>query len=58
MSKFVVTENFNHHSNEVYSSSYQNDIESVYKEEMGFLKNSKIFIFKNDFDELIVEFDG
>lgn len=53
MSKFVVTENFNHHANEVYSSSYQNDIESVYQEEMGFLKNSKIFIFKNDVNELI-----
>ncbi|MEO7979059.1 hypothetical protein [Flavobacterium sp.] len=53
MSKFVVTENFNHHANEVYSSSYQNDIESVYQEEMEFLKNSKIFIFKNDLDELI-----
>ncbi|TRX31192.1 hypothetical protein FNW52_18935 [Flavobacterium sp. ZT3R18] len=53
MSKFVVTENFNHHANEVFSDNYQNDIDSVYKEEMGFLENSKIFIFKNDLDDLI-----
>jgi hypothetical protein len=53
MSKFVVTENFNHHANEVFSSNYQKDIDSVYQEEMGFLKNSKIFIFKSDLGDLI-----
>ncbi|TRX31186.1 hypothetical protein FNW52_18905 [Flavobacterium sp. ZT3R18] len=53
MSKFVVTENFNHHANEVFSDNYQNDIDSVYKEEMGFLENSKIFIFKNDLGDLM-----
>jgi hypothetical protein len=53
MSKFVVTENCNHHANEIFSTSYQKDIDSVYREEMGFLKHSKIFIFKSDRNELI-----
>ncbi|MEM0577175.1 hypothetical protein [Flavobacterium polysaccharolyticum] len=53
MSKFVVTENFNHHANEVFSNTYQNDINSVYNEEMEFLKNSKIFIYKSDLGDLI-----
>ncbi|GIQ60986.1 hypothetical protein Flavo103_41220 [Flavobacterium collinsii] len=53
MSKFVVTENFNHHSNEILPGHYQNDIDAVYKEEMGFLENSKIFAFKNDLGDLI-----
>lgn len=48
MSKFVVTENFNHHSNEVFPGHYQKDIDAVYKEEMNFLENSKIFAFKNE----------
>lgn len=53
MSKFVVTENCNHHSNEVFSDTYQKDIDSVYREEMGFLEHSKIFAFKSDLGELI-----
>ncbi|GIQ60979.1 hypothetical protein Flavo103_41150 [Flavobacterium collinsii] len=53
MSKFVVTENFNHHSNEILPGHYQNDIDAVYKEEMGFLENSKIFAFKNDLGDLM-----
>lgn len=53
MSKFVVTENFNHHSNEILPGHYQNDIDAVYKEEMGFLENSKIFAFKNDLGDLV-----
>ncbi|WP_428231988.1 hypothetical protein [Flavobacterium sp.] len=53
MSKFVVTENFNHHSNEVFPKHYQKDIDAVYKEEMGFLENSKIFAVKNDFGDLV-----
>lgn len=53
MSKFVVTENCNHHANEVFSDHYQKDIDSVYNEEMGFLEHSKIFIIKSDVGELI-----
>lgn len=53
MSKFVVTENFNHHSNEIFPGNYQNDIDSVYKEEMGFLEHSKIFISRDDQGDLL-----
>lgn len=48
MSKFVVTEIFNRHSNEILPGHYRNDVDAVYKEEMGYLVNSKIFAFKND----------
>ncbi len=53
MSKFVVTENFNHHANEVFPDHYQNDIDSVYKEEMEFLENSKIFAVKTNLGDLM-----
>lgn len=53
ISKFVVTENFNHHTNEVFPSNYQIDINSVYKEELGFLENSKIFAVKTNLGDLI-----
>ena len=51
MSKFVVTENFN--QAKVFSNTYQKEIDSVYREEMELLQNSRIFLFKNDVDDLI-----
>ncbi|MEO7976387.1 hypothetical protein [Flavobacterium sp.] len=52
MSKFVITENLNPHI-KAFSNTCQKDIDAVYHEEMELLKNSKIFIFKNELDELI-----
>lgn len=46
ISKFVVAENFKHHANHVLPTDYRRDVDSIYKEEIGFIKNSKIFTIK------------
>jgi len=47
LSKFVVSENFNHHSNNVSSQEFNDDVNSIYKEESNFYKNSQIFVAKD-----------
>jgi len=47
LSKFVVSENFNHHSSNVSSKEYENDVNSIFKEESNFYKNSQIFVAKD-----------
>ncbi len=53
MSKFVVAENFKHHTEEVVSTNRTSDIESVYKEEMDYLANSKAFAVRTDEGEIM-----
>ncbi|WP_160114326.1 MULTISPECIES: hypothetical protein [Aquimarina] len=53
MSKFVVTENFKHHTDEKFPNDYKNDITSIYKEEMNYLENSQVFAIKNENNEII-----
>jgi len=47
ISEFVVKENFKHHADKWILKSNQDEIYSIYKEEKEYLKNSKIFAFKN-----------
>ncbi|WP_299884002.1 hypothetical protein [uncultured Lacinutrix sp.] len=53
LSEFVVTENFKHHSNNILPKDYENDVKSIYKEEMNYLKNSEIFVAKNDEGDIL-----
>ncbi len=52
MSKFVVMENFKHHTNEAMTQDYNEDIASIYKEEMEYLSNSQISTVKNEAGEI------
>lgn len=47
LSKFVVKENFIHHSNKVLPIDYENDIKSILEEEMNYKKNAEIFVYKD-----------
>jgi len=47
LSKFVVTENFKHHSNNVLPENYKADVNSIYKEELNYFNNSEVFVSKN-----------
>lgn len=47
LARFVVTENFKHHSNDVLSKGYEEDVYSIYKEETSFYKDSETFVVKN-----------
>ncbi len=51
MSKFVVTENFKHHTNSVLPSNYNVSIDAIYEEEMDYLANSQIFAVKTGYGE-------
>ncbi len=46
LAKFVVTENFKHHSNDNSLKDYKNDINSIYKEELHF-KDSEVYISRD-----------
>ncbi|WGH76885.1 hypothetical protein P8625_07005 [Tenacibaculum tangerinum] len=50
--KFVIQQNFNYHYDEETNISLKSDYKEIYKEEVGFLKNSRIFVFKNDDNEI------
>ncbi len=43
LAKFVVTENFKHHSNGGLPKDHKNDVNAIYKEELNFYKNSEVF---------------
>jgi hypothetical protein len=48
LAKFVVEENFNHHSDSVMPEmQLQNDVKEVYNEELSYFKNSEIFVVKD-----------
>ncbi|GAA4115607.1 hypothetical protein GCM10022393_15810 [Aquimarina addita] len=53
ISKFVVIENFKHHTDEVFPNNYNNDISSIYREEMNYLSNSRIFAEKTSKGDII-----
>lgn len=48
LAKFVVEENFNHHSESTMPAmELQNDVTEVYNEELSYFKNSEIFVVKD-----------
>ncbi|UKB83908.1 hypothetical protein LF887_23390 [Chryseobacterium sp. MEBOG06] len=48
LAKFVVQENFNHHSESTMPAmELQNDVKEVYNEELSYFKNSEIFVVKD-----------
>lgn len=47
LAKFVVTENFKHHSNGYLSGDYRNDVDAIYKEEVTFYENSEVFTVRD-----------
>lgn len=47
LAKFIVIENFKHHSNNVLPPNYQDDINVIYKEELRYYENSEIYTTKN-----------
>lgn len=48
LAEFVVTENFKHHSNNNLPKNYRDDVNSIYKEELGFYRNSEVFTAKDN----------
>lgn len=53
LATFVVTENFKHHTNCVKPLGYENEINSIFKEELNYFNNSQIFVSR-DFDKSII----
>ena len=53
MSRFIVSENFKHHSPNDIPGNIQNEINSVYNEEMKFIENTKIFAVKNNLGNIL-----
>jgi hypothetical protein len=47
LAKFVVEENFNHHSENVNSQEIVKDTQEVYDEELKYFKDSEIFVAKD-----------
>lgn len=52
LAKFIVTENFKHHSNNVLPQDYNDDVNSIQNEEIQYAENSEIFVVKNDSAEI------
>lgn len=52
LAEFIVKENFKHHTKGSLPSNYYSSIQSIYKEELGFSKTSKVFVSKNDKGEI------
>ncbi len=53
LAEFVVEENFKHHSNNALPNSFENDINAILDEEMGYIENSKIFVSKNSLGNIL-----
>ncbi len=53
MSKFVVTENFKHHTNDTLPKNYKKDIAFIYIDEKNNLANSQIFAAKTVEGEIV-----
>lgn len=47
LAEFVVKENFKHHANNNLPEDYRNDVNSIYKEELGYYENSEVFTTKD-----------
>ncbi|TDQ25451.1 hypothetical protein [Tenacibaculum caenipelagi] len=52
LSKFIVEENFNHHTKKDDFESLKKDILSVYEEEIEYIQNSKIFVSRDDLGKI------
>ncbi|MBC8757697.1 hypothetical protein H2O64_23725 [Kordia sp. YSTF-M3] len=52
LAKFIVTENFKHHSNNVLPQNYKDDVNSIHNEEIKYAENSEIFVVKNNENEI------
>ena len=53
LAKFVVNENFKHHTSSIYPENYENDISSIFQEEMLYFKNAGIFVSKDEDNSII-----
>ncbi|MDO6518587.1 hypothetical protein [Zobellia uliginosa] len=53
LAKFVVNENFKHHTSSVYPENYTKEIGSILKEEKDYFNNAQIFVSK-DVDNSII----
>ena len=47
LAKFVVTENFKHHSDNQFPENYKDDINAIYEEELSYYENSEVFTSKD-----------
>lgn len=47
LAEFVVKENFNHHTNNDLPEGYDEDIKSIYREEVNYYENAKVFVSKD-----------
>ena len=53
LANFIVTENFNHHTNDEMPEDAANDIQSIYEEEKNYFSNSKIFVAKDNSESIV-----
>ncbi len=47
LAKFIVTENFKHHPNNILPEDYKRDVNSIYNEEIDYYKDSDIYTAKD-----------
>lgn len=52
LAKFVIMQNFINHQKGKVDESYENDLKEIHEEEVVYYENSKIFISKNEKDEI------
>lgn len=52
LAKFVVLENYKHHSNGSLPINYRESIEALYNEEVDYSENSEVFISRNESGEI------
>lgn len=53
LSEFVVIENFKHHTSAILPKDYKDDVRSIYKEEINYIKNSEIYVSKNNLGSIL-----
>ena len=44
LAKFVVTENFKHHTSRINPLDYEKEINCVFKEELKYFENAQVFV--------------
>lgn len=53
VARFVVTENYNHHSSGVYPETIKKEIDEIYKEELSYTNGSECFVVRDNENNLI-----
>lgn len=53
VAEFVVKENYKHHTGKYDGNTFEEEIMSVYKEELAFVDNSIIFVYYDSKDRII-----